>query len=165
MSNEVITGELSKKRMKSFVWKIPKFSSLRQTGTDFYDSLSFNFMNTSFRLRIMPPSLAYNVLSVSLVKNPTAMYVSDFYGTSTFSIRKSDYTLLKFRKGTCNSNTLEGSILRERQFELLPSDTLTIVCDLESSSVKQILPPAEKRHTRLTGNDEYKFRDFLIKIS
>lgn len=154
MSNQVvITGELSKKRMKCFVWTIPKFSSLRQTGARFCDSLSFTFMNSSFCLRMYLPPLDYNVLSVSLVN----ICASNCYVTSTFSIRKSDYTLLKFRKGSCNSNTLDGSILRERQFELLPRDTLTIICDLECSSDKQILPPAEETLTKLTGNDEYIF--------
>lgn len=135
MSNKGIIGELSEKARR-FEWKIPMFSTLCQTDSCFYDSPSFIFGSMKLHLRMYPPTDNCDFLSVHLNYESEPSCNVNF----SFSIKKTDGTLIGTK--TADESIMsyqpgcdrffEGCDLRKQQSELLPSDTLTIICDLEA---------------------------------
>lgn len=128
-----IIGELNKTE-KGYEWKIPNFSSLCQIDY-YYDSSPFTFMDVPFYLRIFPIRNTYDSLSLFLLSHKEL----SFDVTYSFSIKKSDGTLVGTKIATKSSVFKQSdgfflfskvSNLEERKSELLPDDTLTVICEL-----------------------------------
>lgn len=177
MSNKGIIGNLDETE-KRCEWEIPNFFSLCQTDC-FCESPSFPFANASFHLRIYPLCSPYDFLSLYLKcdsePSPDVTY--------SFSIRKNDGTLIgtatkPYVFNQCNgfAKFFKGRYLRTQALELLPADTLTIICELKSDfPEKQTLSNANEANNlkekteveaseqiRLTGM-EFTFYYYLIK--
>lgn len=164
MSKTEIIGELNQTE-KGCEWKIPNFSSLCQ-AEKYYHSSPFTFVNMSFYLRIFPLRKGYDSLSLFLMSDSETS--SDV--TYSFSIKKYDGTLIgtKIATKSCGLrdqvdgffSLSERSNLIKQKSELLPGDTLTIICELFAEkqtliSVKEATILKEKaaaEQIRLAGN-------------
>lgn len=163
MSNQ-IAGDLSESAItaKRYVWKMPEFSSLRQTI--FIPSPSFTFMNTPFHCRVFPPDNYFGELHVIL------MYESGSIPDLNYSIslRRSDGTLFRAISGTIYKKmfyypavTLKASDFRSQSLAFYTSDTLTLIFDLcehtlplaeVANNVKEKIALEPREHTSLAGN-------------
>lgn len=169
MSLKKHIGELNKTE-KGCEWKIPNFSSLCDAER-FYDSPSFTFLNIPFHLRICPLRKVYGFLSLYLMSD----YGPSSGVTYSFNIKKYDGTLIGTKIATylARSDVLgqsngfysfcERHNLTDRKSELLPGDTLTIVCELfagkqtltsvkETNILKEKAAAEAAKQIRLAGN-------------
>lgn len=176
MSKSIVIGKLNEP--KEFEWEIPNFSSFSKTSGNLYHSPSFNFANTSWHLVLR---LGIKYLSVYLDNE----YQRPIHVSYAFSIKDVNGRLIgkTSHASTCEvfcgfPNFFLMSSLEERGSHLIPSDMLTIVCQLKLSygverTVTDVLEAKSlgeqqcgvtSEQTKFTGNNILRFIYYLYYI-
>lgn len=177
MANRRVVGKLSEptSTKKRIEWNIPNYSAIWGRMSL---SPSFTFANSSLYMRVYRPSES-DMLTVSLARESGSL------GNviATFSLKTSNGTLTGTKTDVCyffyNPNCVTSNFFEEFDFVkqrdvFLPSDTLTIVCDLvldgkqptakDANNSKEKATVETLKQMRLTGNRRFAFIVVSLKL-